>query len=107
MGKDEKDESDNRYHGNLKEFKRSAKKSSEVNTVDGVDICKENSNSKFGGIKREKLEAGVIGEAGQKRAVYIKTKPLIDEIDHEAIESSDPNMPTLEPLYSVQDIKFE
>lgn len=105
--KEEKDESDNRYHGELKECKRNAMKSSEVNAMDSEDICNENNlNPEILGIKREKLKAGVVGEAGQKKLVYIKTKQVMDDID-EDMESSDANMPTLEPLYSVQDVKFE
>jgi len=108
--KEEKDASDKRYHEKFKEFSENAKKSLGNTEEENEESLEEDLPSTPNeGNKREKLEVGVIEEAGQEKKVFmkIKTKPLIEELDYGDMDMVDPDMPSLEPIHGLHNVKVE
>jgi len=106
--KEEKHANDQRNHEMFLEFTNNAKKSTENTEVDAEEICEEPRRiSETRGKKCERLEIGSIEKAGQSVKVYTKKKPLIEVLDYEDMDVVDPDMPRLEPIHGVHNVKVE
>jgi len=106
--REEKDAKDKRNHEKFLEFANSAKNANESTEGNKEDHHEEDSCVSERQVKkREKLEIGSTEEAGCKKSVKTNNKPLIEVLDYEDMDVADPDMPPLEPIHGLHNVKVE
>jgi len=114
--REEKDAKNRRYIESFNKMEENAKKlSGNVDSDNGAndktesqtDNQKHIETQEKNNVKRELLEIGTMAKnAGQTKKVD-KNKPIIEVLDYGDMGVVDPDMPALEPIHSIQNVKVE